>query len=288
LCCERGQIFRVNWCFRLQQLGVDVIYFSRGEKLRVMDYLGYDPEKMSAVQKERPEPEDTLIAEPPDLPDFSPKHFFTRLKNFTGLHLELALDDLEEFLEAVQRDGVVVTFIRDLWQYDPRLLVHSSNTCLLGLAFTRRLGWQKKEAHAFSLGALLHDVGMTQVPRHIFRKMGKLKQEEWLLIKRHPFTGYTLLKNFTDLNSATLHMVREHHENGDGSGYPRGLHMAEIHPWARILRIVDSYEAMTAERYWRQARPPKDALWEIRLGWEQRRIYDPVYLKRYIKFLGGG
>jgi HD-GYP domain-containing protein (c-di-GMP phosphodiesterase class II) len=81
-------------------------------------------------------------------------------------------------------------------------------------------------------------------------------------------------------------MVLQHHENGDGSGYPEKLRLASIHPWARILRILDTYEAMTADRPWRLARSPQETLWAMRNDWQKGRIYDPAYLKAFIKFLG--
>ena len=80
-------------------------------------------------------------------------------------------------------------------------------------------------------------------------------------------------------------MVLHHHENGDGSGYPDGLKIDGIHHWARILRILDSYEAMTAERPWRHAMEPKEALWLMRNGWEKNKLFDKNYLQTFIKFL---
>ena len=70
-------------------------------------------------------------------------------------------------------------------------------------------------------------------------------------------------------------------------GYPDGLKLRQIHPWARILRILDSFEAMVSIRHWRAARPPKEALWSLRRDWEKYRTYDPDYLSHFIKFLAG-
>jgi HD-GYP domain-containing protein (c-di-GMP phosphodiesterase class II) len=80
-------------------------------------------------------------------------------------------------------------------------------------------------------------------------------------------------------------MVLQHHEYGDGSGYPEGLKLAAIHPWARVLRILDSYEALTARRRWRQEHNPSQALWIMRQEWENSVVFDPHYLARFIKFL---
>lgn len=82
-------------------------------------------------------------------------------------------------------------------------------------------------------------------------------------------------------------MVLQHHENGDGSGYPKRLKAPNIHAWARILRILDSYEAMTAERPWRPALEPKEALWIMFEDWKKSRLFDQNYLMSFIKFLAG-
>ena len=81
-------------------------------------------------------------------------------------------------------------------------------------------------------------------------------------------------------------MVQQHHENGDGSGYPLNLTGDAIHPWARILRVIDSYESVTSGRPWRQAKSPKETLWTMRNEWEKSRIYDRAILQAFIKFLG--
>lgn len=165
------------------------------------------------------------------------------------------------------------------------IYAHSLNVCFLALAFINYLGWSQRSAQVFGLGALLHDIGMSKVPHSILNKKGPLTEDEMDKVKLHPLTGYHLLKNHAWMYKNALLMVLQHHENADGSGYPQKLATQAIHPWAKVLRIVDSYEAMTSVRPWRGPFSPREALWNIRQGVEQQKLYDPDLFKAFVKFL---
>ena len=81
-------------------------------------------------------------------------------------------------------------------------------------------------------------------------------------------------------------MVRQHHESSNGSGYPLGLTNDEIHPWARILRILDSYEAMTSLRPWRPPISERQAWRIMASAWVSQGAYDQDYLKSFLVFCG--
>jgi ribonuclease P protein subunit RPR2 len=112
-------------------------------------------------------------------------------------------------------------------------------------------------------GFLLHDIGKLAVPDAILRAPGRLTEEQWALMRRHPEEGVRMLSNVPFLDRA-LDVVRHHHERWDGGGYPDGLRGEEIPLWARIFSVVDALDAMTAERPYRAARSYEDALAEIR------------------------
>jgi ribonuclease P protein subunit RPR2 len=112
-------------------------------------------------------------------------------------------------------------------------------------------------------GFLLHDIGKLAVPDAILRAPGRLNEEQWTLMRRHPEEGVRMLSNVPFLDRA-LDVVRHHHERWDGGGYPDGLRGEEIPLWARIFSVVDALDAMTAERPYRAARSYDEALQEIR------------------------
>jgi putative nucleotidyltransferase with HDIG domain len=118
------------------------------------------------------------------------------------------------------------------------------------------MGWIRR-------GALLHDVGKIGVPDAILRKPGKLSDDEWLEMRKHPEHGYEMLRHIRFLAPA-LDIVLCHQERYDGSGYPRGLKGEDIPLGARIFAVVDCFDAMTSDRPYRAALPIEAARDEIR------------------------
>jgi HD-GYP domain-containing protein (c-di-GMP phosphodiesterase class II) len=158
---------------------------------------------------------------------------------------------------------------------------------MLGLAFTKYLNWPDEEIVEFARGALLHDLGMAEIPPTLLNKPGRLSVPEMELVKKHPQDSYLIIEEISSLSLNSMVMILQHHELGDGSGYIQGLKLPMISPWARILRIIDSYEAMTSNRSWREKFNPLDALQEIRKEWSVKGTFDTNYLIDFIKFLSG-
>lgn len=286
LCCPQGQIFQKDWHRKLKTLKVPWVYFPLEEEEAVLEYLhgnlkgfssedcGHDPEKAAKVL-------DAMI--------FWMQRFFTAERARTGSKMAMALDFIDLVFAYIKTNNAYLDLaaaIKKINHHDEFLFNHSLNVCIFALAFYNYLGLTEKDAKFFGMGALLHDLGMTQVPREIFRKAGGLDAEEMKQVKNHPLQGGHMLKQLSSFPPASILMIQQHHENGDGSGYPQKLSGNEIHPWAKILRIVDSYESVTSGRPWRQAKSPKETLWAMRNEWEKSRIYDPTILKAFIKFLG--
>ena len=103
-----------------------------------------------------------------------------------------------------------------------------------------------------TIGALLHDIGKRFIPSNVLCKGSKLTDNEWLLIKSHPQRGYEDVCHRSDMTEEQLLMIYEHHERFDGKGYPVGLVGEEIHPWARLLAVVDVFDAVTSARPYRK------------------------------------
>lgn len=114
-------------------------------------------------------------------------------------------------------------------------------------------------------GALLHDIGKLAIPDSILLKPGKLTEEEWAIMKKHPEYAYTMLYPIRYLRPA-LDIPYSHHERWDGKGYPRGLKGEEIPLAARIFAVVDAWDAMRSDRPYRKALPVDEALAEIQKG----------------------
>jgi HD-GYP domain-containing protein (c-di-GMP phosphodiesterase class II) len=139
---------------------------------------------------------------------------------------------------------------------------HSRKTALWSQRIAEALGLPTSEIQDITLAGRLHDVGKSVVSREILTKVGPLNEEEWLVIKRHPDYGATLLEPSPSL-SAIVPVVRFHHERFDGAGYPNRLDGESIPLGARILSVADAFSTMITGRAYRSAIPNELALEEL-------------------------
>jgi c-di-GMP-binding flagellar brake protein YcgR len=127
------------------------------------------------------------------------------------------------------------------------------------MAFCLHLGYSEKEAADFGLAALFHDIGKSEIDDRILNKPAMLTIDEFAEIKKHPAIGYESLAKLNLLTQEQLYLVLQHHEDINGSGYPQGLKGSEIHKYARIARIIDTYDALTTRRSYKDAFSPGEA-----------------------------
>ena len=133
---------------------------------------------------------------------------------------------------------------------------------------------------AIEAAALLHDTGKLAVPEHILNKPGKLTESEFEKMKQHVDVGADIL-SLVEFPYPVVPIVRAHHENWDGSGYPRGMRGEDIPIGARILSVVDCFDALTSDRPYRRAMTDQAAI-DILL--ERRgRMYDPHVVDTFIR-----
>lgn len=130
----------------------------------------------------------------------------------------------------------------------------------------RALGLSRGALRILHWAATLHDLGKIAVPEYILLKTGRLSEEEFAEIRRHPMYGADLLASVSQSYRAIADVVRAHHERWDGLGYPLGLKRDEIPEMARIIAIVDVFEALTSERPYRSPMPELQALQYVKNG----------------------
>ncbi|HSM92015.1 MAG TPA: HD domain-containing phosphohydrolase [Anaeromyxobacteraceae bacterium] len=140
---------------------------------------------------------------------------------------------------------------------------HSQRVVRYTLAVARRMGFTDGDLPDLSRGALLHDIGKIGVPDAILLKPGGLTQEEWVEMRKHPQTGFTILQPIPFL-SIPAEIVLAHQERIDGGGYPRGLMGDSIPIGARIFSIADTFDAITSNRPYRKGATVEAAREEIR------------------------
>lgn len=178
---------------------------------------------------------------------------------------------------ANNRDAMIM--LMNMHTVDNYLYTHSLNVCvyttLLGLANS----YSQDELLTLGIGAMLHDIGKTQISLQVLLKPGVLTKQEYEEMKRHTERGYYLLKDEANIPLLAAHCAYQHHERLDGSGYPRGLKGDEIHDYAKLIGIVDSYDAMTSYRVYKGAMLPHQAVEVLYTGSDT--LYDTEMLKLF-------
>jgi metal dependent phosphohydrolase len=126
------------------------------------------------------------------------------------------------------------------------------------------LGYTESQLSELGLGALLHDIGMISIDPAVLYKAGPLTPQENDQIRAHAQIGFNMLRTYRDVSTKSMHIAFQHHERMDGQGYPRGLQGGQILDYARIVSIVDTFDALISDRPHRTGRTTTDALTVIR------------------------
>jgi len=187
------------------------------------------------------------------------------------LRLKQRTDELE------RAESVLFSLARSIEGKDPYTHGHCERLADYSARLGAQLGLPEDQITALRRAGIVHDVGKIAVPDAILLKPGRLTSEEWKIIREHPAVGERIcapLKSFRFV----LPIIRHHHEKLDGSGYPDGLRGEAIPVTARVLQIVDVYDALTTDRPYKKAFSITDALQtmkaEVAKGWWDPKIFD--------------
>ena len=143
------------------------------------------------------------------------------------------------------------------------IISHGFRLVRLAQATACVLGLSQKRVHLIGLAALLHDLGKIAIPKAILYKPGPLTNEEWTIMHRHPEIGCQMLLRAGGDWASLAPIVGAHHERWDGLGYPGGLAEERVPLEARILAVVDSYDAMISFRVYQKPRLAAEARAEL-------------------------
>jgi PAS domain S-box-containing protein len=173
------------------------------------------------------------------------------------LNLEETQQQLTEALSAA-----VAAMVTAMEMRDPYTAGHESRVAEIAVAIGKEMGWTENRLEGLRIAAMLHDIGKISIPAEILTKPDRLSPEEWALVKGHPDSSYTILKDIP-FSWPIADIVRQHHEKLDGSGYPLGLKENAILPESKILAVADIVEAMATDRPYRATLGLEFALTEI-------------------------
>jgi putative nucleotidyltransferase with HDIG domain len=158
--------------------------------------------------------------------------------------------------------GSVRAMVAAIEAKDPYTSRHSWRVAEYALILGRGLGLSHDELKILELGALLHDVGKIGVPDAVLTKPGKLTQDEYEAMKKHPLLSAAIVANIEWL-AEVVPIVKYHQERVDGLGYPEGLRGERIPKFARMVYVADSFDAMTSDRPYRKAMSLREAFMEL-------------------------
>jgi len=180
--------------------------------------------------------------------------------------------------------SAIDSLIRTLEARDPYTSGHSMRVRVFAERLGQFLQLEARQLQQLSLAAKLHDIGKVGVPEAILNKPAKLTEEEIAVVRTHPEMGERILSPIIH-NRTVLAAIRGHHERFDGQGYPDGLAGEHIPFLARILTIVDCFDALTSSRAYRDAMPQQQAADVIRSG--SGTMFDPALMSAFEHFLVG-
>lgn len=262
---------------RLLDTGIALVYIRMNDQTQFrqqtessIDELVKDPrlavsQKSSIVYETGVELVNELLADP-DLIHLSP-----RLDRVSRAITTLIMNDPSSFshlFAAAHHDFYTSTHMVNVAAY------------LVPLAY--ELGYRSSEDLTRVCEAgLLHDIGKVYVPETVLNKPGRLSDEDWWLIQRHPELAFEHLREYDGVHEVVLAVAREHHERLDGSGYPHGLRADQMHPMSKMCAIVDAFDAMTALRPFKKRTLTVAEALEI-LKKEAPEKFDPEVLEAWI------
>ena len=191
---------------------------------------------------------------------------------------------VEEINDSVSRNPGALISLARLKTADDYTYMHSVAVCALMIALAKQLGLSESETRRAGIAGLLHDLGKALMPMEVLNKPGKLTDEEFAIIKKHPEEGHRLLLGNPDADEMTLDVVLHHHEKVDGTGYPKGLKDQEISLFAKMGAICDVYDAITSNRPYKAGWPPSESLRKM-AEWATGH-FDQRVFQAFVKSLG--
>jgi putative nucleotidyltransferase with HDIG domain len=202
-----------------------------------------------------------------------------------GFPIDLAIPEefTQNLVSSIDRNPNALLCMTKIREKDSYLLEHSLNVAILLANFASHVDLTEEEVQELALSGFLHDIGKIKIPDAILHKPGRLDEQEMNVMRDHVYYGIKVLEEM-GLPKSMIRTIGEHHERLDGYGYPEGARGDEISLFGRMIAIVDTYDAITADRCYKPGMPSQKAL-QILLQ-DAPDKYDADLVKKFIKCIG--
>jgi putative nucleotidyltransferase with HDIG domain len=188
------------------------------------------------------------------------KNIMSSLRLGRTLEMNQIHQVVDDCVDSVLRNDNALLLLTKIKNKDEYTAEHCINVSILSAAFAKHLGLLEGEIRTVALCGLLHDVGKMRIDDEILNKPGALTPEEFAVMKNHTTFGRDVLAALPRLAHAAVDVAYSHHERMDGKGYPRGLSGQQIPLFAKIVGLVDTYDAITSSRVYDKGRASMEAL----------------------------
>ena len=165
-----------------------------------------------------------------------------------------------ELMKAIEENDAIAVDISALKVSDEYTFKHSVDVATMSMIVAKKLGMSHEEIYDIGISGLLHDIGKSKIPNELLNKPGALTEEEFEIMKQHSVFGYRILQEKKDIKDSIKLAVLQHHEKINGNGYPMGVETDKICSFAKIISVVDIYDALVTERPYKHGFSPRDAV----------------------------
>lgn len=201
-----------------------------------------------------------------------------------NVNLEMTNKVVTNMVDSVVRNPDALVCLSQLKNVSEYTALHSIRTTIVALAFGRHLALSRDELLTLGMGVMLHDIGMVRVPKEILDKREGLTHEEFDIMTEHVHSGLEIVKASGGLPPGAMDVIAQHHERGDGQGYPHHRHGTGIAPAGMIGAIVDVYDAVTSDRLYGTALSAEDALKSM-YEWRNKDFQSQL-IEEFIRCMG--
>lgn len=167
------------------------------------------------------------------------------------VNMRAVQSEVDNIINDLASNSEVMFGMAEVKAYDDYTYEHSVNVCVLSLILGIDQDYSRIQLQALGIGSMLHDIGKIKIPLEIVNKPSSLTYEEFIEIKKHPWTGFKIATQSNDLPRGAAQAILQHHEHMNGRGYPRGIDESMIHEYGQIVAVADVFNALITNRPYR-------------------------------------